>query len=77
MIAADATALPEVVGDAGLLVSPDNPDEWSQAMSDMLEDDEMRTRLSKLGTERARRFTWTRSADVLEAAYRHALETAL
>jgi glycosyltransferase involved in cell wall biosynthesis len=66
-----------VVGDAGLLVSPDNSDEWSQAMSDMLEDAEMRSRLAKLGVERARRFTWTRSADVLEEAYRRALETAL
>jgi glycosyltransferase involved in cell wall biosynthesis len=77
VIAADATALPEVVGDAGLLVSPDNPDEWCDAMTDILEDEEMRSRLSKLGAERAGGFTWNRSADVLEDAYRYALETAL
>jgi alpha-1,3-rhamnosyl/mannosyltransferase len=77
VIAADATALPEVVGDAGLLVSPDNPDEWCDAMADILEDEEMRSRLSKLGTERAAGFTWNRSADVLEDAYRYALETTL
>jgi alpha-1,3-rhamnosyl/mannosyltransferase len=77
VIAANATALPEVVGDAGMLVSPDNSDDWCGAMSELLEDEEMRSRLSKLGTERARLFTWTRSADVLEEAYRYALGTAL
>jgi glycosyltransferase involved in cell wall biosynthesis len=77
VIAANATALPEVVGDAGLLISPDNPNEWCEAMGDILEDEEMRLRLSKLGAERARGFTWNRSADVLEDAYRYALETTL
>lgn len=77
VIAANATALPEVVGGAGILVSPDDPAEWTEAMSGYLEDEEMRSRFSKLGTERARSFTWTRSADVLEDAYQHALETTL
>jgi alpha-1,3-rhamnosyl/mannosyltransferase len=77
VIAANATALPEVVGEAGVLVSPDNSDDWAGAMGDFLEDEELRSRLSKLGAERAHTFTWTRSADVLEEAYRYALETAL
>jgi glycosyltransferase involved in cell wall biosynthesis len=77
VIAANATALPEVVGEAGILVSVDNSDDWAGAMSELLEDEEMRSRLSKLGAERARGFTWTRSADVLEEAYRFALGTAL
>ncbi len=77
VIAADATALPEVVGDAGVLVSPDNADEWGHAMSDMLDDPELRERLTKLGLERARELTWSKSAEILEASYRHALETTL
>ena len=77
VIAADATALPEVVGDAGLLVSPDNSDEWCQAMSDLIRDAEARERLAKAGIERAGDFTWGRSADILEDAYRHAMETTL
>jgi glycosyltransferase involved in cell wall biosynthesis len=77
VIAANTTALPEVVGEAGVLVSPDDPAAWGDAMADLMEDDEMRSRLAKLGTERARAFTWTRSADVLEDAYRRALETML
>jgi alpha-1,3-rhamnosyl/mannosyltransferase len=77
VIAADMTALPEVVRDAGILISPDNAEEWHLAMRDMLGDDEQRHRLAKAGLERARSFTWSRSADILEDAYRHALETTL
>ncbi|HVF54392.1 MAG TPA: glycosyltransferase family 1 protein [Actinomycetota bacterium] len=77
VIAADATALPEVVADAGRLVSPDNPDDWAVAMADILEDDSMRTELAKRGLERARSFTWTSAADILEDAYRDVLETTL
>jgi glycosyltransferase involved in cell wall biosynthesis len=77
VVASDATALPEVVRDAGILVSPDNPDEWCQAMAEMLEDDEARSRLAKAGLERARAFTWDRSADILEEAYARALDTPL
>jgi glycosyltransferase involved in cell wall biosynthesis len=77
VIAADATALPEVVEEHGCLVSPDNSDHWAQAMAEVLDDAELRNRFSKSGLERAREFTWTRSADILEEAYRHALETTL
>lgn len=77
VIAADATALPEIVDDAGSLVSPDNADHWAQAMIDVLEDDELRTRYAKRGLERAREFSWTRAADILEDAYHHALGTTL
>jgi alpha-1,3-rhamnosyl/mannosyltransferase len=77
VIASNSTALPEVVGEAGMLLSADNDEEWAGSMRELLEDEEMRSQLSKLGSERARGFTWTRSADVLEEAYRFALETAL
>jgi alpha-1,3-rhamnosyl/mannosyltransferase len=77
VVASNATALPEVVGDAGLLVSPDNSDEWCETMANLVRDAEVRERLAKLGPERAREFTWARSATILEDAYRHALGTTL
>ncbi|MGH2757178.1 MAG: glycosyltransferase family 4 protein [Actinomycetota bacterium] len=77
VIGADATAIPEIVQDAGILVSPDNPDQWFAAMCEVLENEEVRTRLAKAGPERAREYTWTRSADALEEAYRHGLDTTL
>lgn len=77
VIAADATALPEVVEGCGVLVSPDNADEWAQAMVTMLDDDDARARWAAAGIERANELTWGRSADILEDAYRHALDTTL
>jgi glycosyltransferase involved in cell wall biosynthesis len=77
VLAANATALPEVVGRAGHLISPDNTDEWCQAMQDMLEDQDLRLLYAKAGTERALEFGWERSAAILEDAYVHALGTTL
>ena len=77
VIAADATALPEVVKDAGRLVSPDNPDQWCQAMCDLLDNEDERLRLQDAGAEQARDYTWERSADILEDSYRLVLGTTL
>jgi alpha-1,3-rhamnosyl/mannosyltransferase len=77
VIAADATALPEVVADAGRLMSPDNAEHWADAMAEMIEDDEQRQFFIKAGLERAKQFSWDASAQILEDAYIHALETTL
>jgi glycosyltransferase involved in cell wall biosynthesis len=77
VIASNATAIPEVVADAGRLVSPDNVEDWCSAMCQLLEDDTQREMWRKLGTERAKDFGWTRSAEILEDSYNYALETTL
>jgi alpha-1,3-rhamnosyl/mannosyltransferase len=77
VIASNATALPEVISDAGTLASPDNAEEWAHAMTLMIEDDALRESYSKAGIERAKLFNWNLSAGILEDAYRHALETTL
>lgn len=77
VIGSNATAIPEVVEDSGILCSPDNSDEWCDAMSNLIEDHERRTQLAKSGQERALEFTWSRSAEVLEDSYRFVMETAL
>jgi glycosyltransferase involved in cell wall biosynthesis len=70
VIAADATALPEVVGEAGLLVDPDDPAQWSAAMVDLLDDPARRGQLADAGEARARTFDWGRSAESLADVYR-------
>jgi glycosyltransferase involved in cell wall biosynthesis len=72
VIVARATALPEVVGDAGLLVSPDDPDQWTRAMRQLLHDPTLLRELSERGLERAADevFSPAHAADVLAAAYR-------
>ena len=77
VIAANATATPEVVEDTGILASPDNSDQWAQAMAYLLTDDVRREELAESGLSRAGEFTWSRAADVLEDSYRHALGTTL
>lgn len=77
VIGANATAVPEVIIDAGILCSPDNAEEWTNAMAELIEDDARREELAKKGRARATEFEWTRSADILEQSYRSVLETTL
>ena len=71
LIASDATSLPEVVGDAGLLVPPDHPAAWATAILDLLGDDAARAELARRGPARAARFTWSASADAHQIGRAH------
>jgi alpha-1,3-rhamnosyl/mannosyltransferase len=55
-------ALPEVVGDAGLIVDPDDVDGWASAIRS-LDDPSIRSRLVEAGSRQASRYTWSRTAD--------------
>ena len=70
VIAADATALPEVVDGAGLLVPASDPDQWSDAMARVLDDAALRTSLVTAGHQRALNYDWTVAATVLADVYR-------
>lgn len=62
-IVADATSLPEVVGDAALRVDPCNPEALAGAIGSVLADASMRDQLSGMGRLRAAEFTWWKSAE--------------
>jgi glycosyltransferase involved in cell wall biosynthesis len=70
VVASDATSLPEVVGDAGLLVSPDDVDALGESIGRVLAEPELRSRLSVAGRERAKAFSWRGHAEGVFAAYR-------
>jgi glycosyltransferase involved in cell wall biosynthesis len=53
----------EVVGEAGLLVDPNNLNEIKVAMENMMGDSELRNRYIKLGLERAKEFSWHKTAE--------------
>jgi alpha-1,3-rhamnosyl/mannosyltransferase len=74
VLAADETALPEVVGDGGLLLPADDPDAWADAIATVLSDQSVRDRLVAAGRERAKHFSSRRSAAALADAYRQALD---
>lgn len=69
-IVSNASSLPEVVGDAALLVAPSDVEALSQAMYSVLTDSALRSRLAAAGPARAARFTWPEAARRLLAAYR-------
>jgi glycosyltransferase involved in cell wall biosynthesis len=69
VVAANRGALPEVVGDAGILVDPESVPDLSNALERVMSDPRMRRSMSERGLERARQFSWTESADRLYEAY--------
>ena len=73
VIVSNATAVPEVVGDAGILLDPDDLQGWREMMSKVLADGQLRLELSSRGSERSRMFTWEKAAKYQIAAYEQAL----
>lgn len=61
-IASTAGSLPEVVQDAGLLVSPHEPDAWAGAITQIRDDPERRAALVAAGRSRAEQFSWAAAA---------------
>ncbi len=62
VVCSRTSSLPEVAGDAALLVDPRDSDELTEAMIRVLEEDELREEMVRRGLARAARFTWERSA---------------
>jgi len=74
VVASNRGALPEVVGDAGLLVDPHDASALARAMERVLADPGAARRLVEDGHVRSRRFTWKASAERLVTAYAAAVE---
>lgn len=62
VLASNTSSLPEVVGDAGLLLDPQDSGAWSDAIQRIIVDGDLRQTLSRKGLERAAQFTWERCA---------------
>jgi glycosyltransferase involved in cell wall biosynthesis len=67
VVASRSGALPETVGDAGLLVDPDDRDAFAKALLTAACDEPLRERLTLAGRERAAAFPWTRTAELTDA----------
>ncbi len=67
VVCSNATSLPEVVGDAAMIVSPDNVFDIARGMKEVLLDKALRAELVRRGAERSRFFRWEDTArEVLE-----------
>jgi glycosyltransferase involved in cell wall biosynthesis len=75
VVSSSASSLPEVVGDAGLLVDPSDVEGWCAALRQLLEDEPRRQALASAGRARAQMFSWHRMATETVQVYREVLQS--
>jgi glycosyltransferase involved in cell wall biosynthesis len=73
-ISLKAAAVPEVVGDGGLLLDTVDPGVWAEAITRVTSNPALQADLVRRGLNRAATFTWRRCAEETEAVYRSAYE---
>ena len=73
VITSNTSSLPEVAGDAAILVDPENVEAIVEAMRRVLADRALAAELQAKGLERAKQFTWERTARETIAVYEKVL----
>ncbi len=74
VVASNTTSIPEVVGDAGLLVDPYDVAAIAEALHRLMTDDGLRADLVARGRQRAAHFSWHRTAQLTMQTYQRAIE---
>ena len=69
VVCSNTSSLPEVAGDAALLVDPLDVEAWAEAISRLWGDDDLRRELREKGLAQAARFSWERTARETLAVY--------
>lgn len=77
VISSNASSMPEVVGDTGVLLDPRDVVGMTQSMARMASDQADRSRLADLALERSKRFTWAACVEGTVDAYRLALDAVI
>jgi glycosyltransferase involved in cell wall biosynthesis len=73
VITSNTSSLPEVAGDAALLVDPNEPTQLAEAILKVISDCQLRSKLIHKGQERAKLYSWERTAQETLKAYRSLL----
>jgi glycosyltransferase involved in cell wall biosynthesis len=73
VITSNVSSLPEVVGDAAITVDPYNIDELASAINNILSNSDLQGELSKKGLERAKQFSWKKTAEETLKVYEEIL----
>jgi glycosyltransferase involved in cell wall biosynthesis len=76
VIASNAASIPEVVGDAGLVLGPHDSAAWANALVMLAKAPDQRAALRVRGLERAAEFTWERTAWRTLEVYRRLLASS-
>lgn len=74
VVASDRGALPEVLGDSGPLVNPEDADQMARAIERMIDDQAYAAAASARGVLRSRLFDWDRTAGLVYETYERAVE---
>ncbi len=71
VVCSNTSSLPEVAGDAALLVPPDDVRGWSEGIARVLTDDALRAQMRERGLVQAAHFSWEQAARQTADLYRH------
>ena len=74
VIASNSSSVPEVVGDAAILVAPEDANGFASAISRICSDEVLRGDLIKKGKERAKIFSWRKTAEETLGVYKEAID---
>jgi glycosyltransferase involved in cell wall biosynthesis len=75
VVCSNASSLPEVVGEAGVLLPPDQPQRWADTFTRLIDDPAQLAALRERSRARARQFTWQQAAEQTLAIYERVLHT--
>ncbi|MBI4759200.1 MAG: glycosyltransferase family 4 protein [Chloroflexi bacterium] len=76
VVTSNTSSLSEVVGDAGLMVAPTDAAGLATAIQSIISDEGLRTTLRARGLERAKQFTWQKTAQATLQVYQQVFSTA-
>jgi glycosyltransferase involved in cell wall biosynthesis len=76
VVTSNSSALPEVVGTAGLMVDPYDEEALAKAIQRLVYDAQLRAQLSEHSLQQAAKFSWRRTAELTLAVYQQALTGA-
>jgi len=69
VISSNVSSMPEVLGDAGILINPNEPEEIKSAMEKALNDKSLSDKMRQEGIKQAQKFSWQRCAEETLAVY--------
>lgn len=69
VISSNTSSMPEVVGEAGILLAPENEAIWAKVLADLINDPPKRQAMRQAGLERAKLFSWEKCAKETAAVY--------
>jgi glycosyltransferase involved in cell wall biosynthesis len=63
VITSNTSSMPEIAGDAAILINPENPQEIADAISKVLNNSSLKSELSEKGIQRSAMFSWRSMAE--------------